>query len=325
MKKYTILLLLFVLGVTNLFAQGDAPLSYQEEEILYKVTENGDSLKLDVFLPSNPLPNEKIPVLLMIHGGAWVGGNRSLDREYFKTSIRDRLTAKGIAVISISYTLVHDSLHFPGPIEDCKDALRWVRAHADNYSFDTTNVGLWGESAGAHLALLAAYSTEDDWPSNASYSTYPASVSYVIDNFGPTDLNALLQTEASWFKLLMARIFMRKLLPLRERLAVAITGYSLESQKNDVVENASIYSPISYIDSLEVPTLILHGTKDRIVPFKESQELKNVLDERGIENELIIVEGGDHGFRNISHQRIDALVGKTIDFILKQLAAKPSL
>ncbi len=325
MKKYSVLFFLSFYSITFLFAQGDIDLNYAKEEVLYKMTENGDSLKLDVFLPNDRQEDKKTPVLVMIHGGAWVAGDRSLDREYFKSSLRDKLTAKGVAVISISYTLVHDSLHFPGPIEDCKDAIRWVRANATTYDFDTSNIGLWGESAGAHLALLAAYTGGDDWQGSLNLSAYSSSVSYVIDNFGPTDLNALLQTGAGCFKLFMARIFMRKLLPLRERVATAITGYSLATQKSDVIGYARKYSPLSYIDSLNVPTLILHGTKDRIVPFKESQRLKNMLDEHSVENELIVVDGGDHGFRNISEERIDILVDKTIVFICQQLNAKSSL
>ncbi|MGO1245727.1 MAG: alpha/beta hydrolase fold domain-containing protein [Sphingobacterium sp.] len=325
MKKYSLLFLLCFFWCAFSFAQGDASFSYTQEEALYKIAENGDSLKLDVFLPTGQSLDKKKPVLVMVHGGAWVAGDRSLDHNYYKSQLREKITQAGVAIISISYTLVNDSTHFPRPIEDCKDAVRWVRSHAENYNFDTTNIGLWGESAGAHLALMVAYSGEEDWIGNHAPMSQQAGVSYVINNFGPTDLNTLLQTDAGWFRLFMARIFMRKLLPLRERLAVAITGYSLEAQKDQVVNYASIYSPISFVDSLDVPTLILHGTKDRIVPFNESEKLKKVLDQYGVENELIEVDGGNHGFRNISEERIDVLVDKTLDFLGVQLERKQTL
>lgn len=77
------------------------------------------------------------------------------------------------------------------PVSDVKDAIRWVYKNKDEYNFDTNNIGLLGISSGAHLSLLSAYSSEDEFIGDKKLANYPSKVNYVIDIFGPTELSTL--------------------------------------------------------------------------------------------------------------------------------------
>ncbi|WP_460686937.1 alpha/beta hydrolase fold domain-containing protein [Niabella aquatica] len=308
----------FLLCGTTLFwgSYLKAQSSTDYKNLAYKITAN-DSLMLDIFLPQNTV--SKVPVVVIIHGGAWVEGSRELESIYYMRRLKDQLIKNGIAAISVDYTLVNKSKHFPVPIADCKDAIRWIKANAANYNLDTTRIGLWGGSAGAHLALLAAYTPDSMWPGSKELSRYSASVNYVVDNFGPTDLNQLLQTNASKFKLFLARIFVKKLLPIREQLIFAMTGTSIDTEKRKVITTLAPYAPLAYIQSMNrIPTIIFHGTKDKVVPLKQSKQLHKQLNSANVSNKLIIVKKGDHGFNNISTVSIDALVEQVIEYIQSQ-------
>ena len=137
---------IFVLSSHTLHAQ-DTTLNYpapkrELKNLLFKITPEGDSLLLDMFRPavSDIKPT---PVFIVIHGGAWITGNRNLEDYVYVRKLRDELVKNNITVISIEYTLVKPDRHFPGPIADCQDAIRWVRANSNRYQLGTTNIGLW--------------------------------------------------------------------------------------------------------------------------------------------------------------------------------------
>ncbi|NGM64364.1 alpha/beta hydrolase [Sphingobacterium sp. SGR-19] len=287
--------------------------------VVYKTSQAGKPLSLDIFLPDPNPVSKRTPVVIIVHGGAWVAGNRTLETLYYMRTLRKALTETGVAVVSIDYTLLDKEIHFPDPVIDCKDAIRWVRAQADKYNFDGNRIGLWGGSAGGHLAMLAAYSDDSKWLGDERLANFSAKVSCVVDNFGPTDLNALLRTDAGKLTVFFYKTFASKLLPLRQKVIYALTGYTLEENKDEVVEIAKEYSPLYYVNSTATPTLILHGTKDRIVPIKQSKELAKTLTKYGIQHELIKVKNGDHGFNNISEQEIDKIIAETVIFYTEHL------
>ncbi len=285
-------------------------------DIVYKVSQ-GDSLRLDIFLPEAATTPDLSPVVIIIHGGGWVEGDRNLATNAFMRKLRDQLNHHGVAVVSIDYTLVSKSTHLPTPVTDCKDAVRWVRAQAATYGFDPANIGLWGGSAGGHLALLTAYM--NDIPADTPvWDPPPAAVKYVIDFFGPTDLNRLLRTKAGTLRLFVARLVLgKKILSIRKKLIFALTGYAVDSHQRKAREVLRRYSPVQYVANA-VPTFLFHGTKDHVVPLKQSRKLHRLLDARGVQNELIVVDKADHGFNNIDNARQEALVAKTVGYVLAQ-------
>lgn len=324
MKSLSVFLsLLIISGSRFLYAQESPDKGKTHENVVYKIAEDGDSLALDIFMPGQAMPAHAVPVVMIIHGGGWAEGDRTLETIYYMQQLKKQLNNNGFAVVSIDYTLVSKNAHFPKPVIDCKDAVRWIRANASKYNFDTNNIGLWGGSAGGHLALLAAYTGDEKWKGDSLLTPFSSRVNYVVDNFGPTDLNAVFLSCASKFTLLFAKIFLKKLLPIRERLILALTGYSIQSDKDKAIETLCVYSPILYVDSSAVPTIIFHGTKDKVVPIEQSKKLQKELSVNNVENEFTIVEKGDHGFNNISREETDSLVNKTVDYIIRHTKRQP--
>ncbi|WP_437921400.1 alpha/beta hydrolase fold domain-containing protein [Sphingobacterium sp. LRF_L2] len=315
------ILLIFIIGIfsfsiTN--AQVDSShFNFQSfMNVTYKVR-GADSLKLDVFLPA-VAKERKVPLVVVVHGGGWAFGNKDMDTITYMRKLKQGLLQNGFAVASISYSLVSKEVHLPTPIEDCKDAVRWLYAHAEEYNFDTHNYGIWGGSAGAHLALLIAYSDKETFQGDSLLKAYPSHLNYVIDNFGPTDLNELFKVDLGGVSTLMFKVFIRKIYDIRQKLTFAITGYQFDENKTLVKETNALYSPLNFVEKGAVPTLILHGTKDRIVSVRQSEQLKQQLDKCAVPNNLILVEDGDHGFNKISSDKMDELIGLSIEFAKKQ-------
>lgn len=289
--------------VNTLFS-GTLPL----KDITYKITPQHDTVKLDIYPPVAAL-NAQHPVVVFIHGGAWAKGDKDLENSYYGRSLRDTLRANGYAVVSINYRLINETTSLSEQVSDCRDALRWIAQHHKDYHFDTRNIGLWGASAGAHLALLIGYA-------NAAEKQNTPSVNYVIDNFGPTDLNKVLKTNAGCVTKTVYKLFLPKLYALREQLILGLTTYDIHTEKERAIETAQLYSPITHLSAdRSAPTLILHGTKDWIVPFKQSKKLYKKLQYLAVKSELVKVKKGDHGFTNIAETEIQILISRTVRFI----------
>ena len=134
----------------------------------------GHSLKLDLYLPSSS--SEASPVVVFIHGGGWKNGSKDRAKK-----LAGWLVESGFAVAGISYRLT-DVAGWPAQINDCYTAIRWLRENAQEYSLDSMNIGVWGTSAGGHLAVLLGtrpFSGEE---------TVSSRVQAVCDWFGPSDL-----------------------------------------------------------------------------------------------------------------------------------------
>ena len=105
---------------------------------------------LDVYRPASKAKNEKIPVIVSVHGGAWVYGDKDVYQWYCM-----RLAQRGFAVINYSYRLAPEAA-FPSSLEDTERVFQWLEKNADEYGFDTDKVFAVGDSAGAHLLTLYA-------------------------------------------------------------------------------------------------------------------------------------------------------------------------
>ncbi|KMQ69109.1 esterase [Chryseobacterium sp. FH2] len=286
------------------------------ENITYKTSEKGDAILLDIYKPKNNL-TEKLPVVIYIHGGGWVGGNKIIHADTYIENTILKLVEKQYAVISIDYTLVSKDIHFPAPINDTKDAIRWVRKNADKYNFDSNNIGLFGVSAGSHLSLLAAYTQDDEFVGDPELATYSAKVNYVVDNFGPTDLNKLLLTRIGKVPVFFVGLFSKRIVELRENLIRGISGYEIKTDKRKVVDYFKTISPMTYAGH-GIPTLILQGNKDKIVPMSQSKKLERKLKKENIQSSLTIVEDGNHGFRTTNKAYLDELADEMVNFIIAQ-------
>lgn len=303
MKLYLFLIIgLFSISLT---AQNSADQKTFLKDIPYKIAEK-DTVKLDIHLPKQKV-YDKSPVVVFIHGGAWAQGDKEIKYHYTE-GIKDTLQENGYTVVAINYRLVSKTVDIAQQLNDCKDAILWVADNADEYNFDTENIGLWGESAGAHLALMTAFNTDQD-------NELPK-IRFILDNFGPTDLNKVLKTNASWFTRKTYKLLLPKLYDIREKLIRAMTSFDINTNKEEAIAVARQYSPIELLeDAPKIPTLILHGTRDFIVPFKQSKKLHKNLNKLAVTNKLIKVKKGNHGFTKTNKEEIHHLIKETYVFI----------
>lgn len=217
------------------------------KDIEYKNID-GKSLQLDIYRPKNL--TDTVPLLVFIHGGAWKGGKRSDYLVYLVDFAR-----RGYVTATVSYRLLADS-PYPACAADIRDAVKWFFSNGEIYGYDPGRIALIGGSAGGHLAMLGGYGwgkTEE-----GSDSIKDHRVKAVVDIYGPADLT----TE-------YAR---------NHPLVTALIGRSYE-------ESPVLYSeasPVTYLDKDDPPTLILHGTSDRLVPVSQSNNLKSTLDSLGV-------------------------------------------
>lgn len=301
--------LMFILGLITftLKAQNSDNLNNALKDITYKVADNNDSVKLDIHLPKQKV-YEKSPVVVFIHGGAWAKGDKEIKYHYTQ-SLKDTLQMSGYTVVAINYRLIDKTVDIADQVADCEDALNWIVQQADTYNLDINNIGLWGESAGAHLALITTYR-------NNEQKKYTPDIRYIIDNFGPTDLNKVLKTNASWFTKKTYKLFLPGLYNIREKLILAMTSYDINTQKEEAIAVARYYSPVAYIKTADkTPTLILHGTRDFIVPFKQSKRLHKQLNKLAVNNKLIKVKKGNHGFTKTPKEKLHILIKESYNFI----------
>lgn len=230
----------------------DIPEDIEEIKNIEYKSIDGKSLQLDIYKPKNI--KNPAPLLVFIHGGGWKGGNRS-DYLIYLVDFAKR----GYITATVSYRLLKDG-PYPACVEDISDAVRWFYNNGGKYGYDPDRIALIGGSAGAHLALLAAYGWKN--PNVNSDSTDVPENSHrikaVVDIYGPTDLT----TEYS----------------RNHPLVTSFIARSFE-QAPDLYKEAS---PIHYLDKNDPPTMILHGTSDDLVPISQSDLLKARLDSLGV-------------------------------------------
>ncbi len=234
------------------------------------VTDGHERQKLDLYIPDT---GENLPLIIWIHGGAWLGGNkeRYAPMEYLKS---------GYAGASINYRLSQHAI-FPAQIEDVKAAVRWIRANAKTYRLDPNRFAAWGSSAGGHLVAMlgtAGDITEFEVGENLEVSSQ---VQAVVNYFGPTDF---LQMDT-------------------HRLPDGLVHDAPDSPESKLVggpiqaheDRVARANPITYISKDDPPILIIHGDQDKLVPYHQSLLLKEALEAVGAPVTLYKVEGGGHG------------------------------
>lgn len=240
---------------------------------------NGKSLLADLYLPEKS--DKLAPVVLYVHGGGWVAGDKhegvlaamSLPNDY--------------AVVSINYRFSSEAV-FPAQIYDCKAAVRWIRAHAKFYNLDSAHIGAWGASAGGHLvALLGTSGDVKELEGDEGNLDQSSRVEAVCDWFGPTDF---LKIDDEYAHSDVKTVLPRAAAP--DSLAAKLIGAPIEKAK----EKTERANPITYVTKDDPPMLIMHGDKDPLVPLAQSELLRDALQKAGVEVKLDVIKGAGHGF-----------------------------
>ncbi|MBV8142174.1 MAG: alpha/beta hydrolase, partial [Verrucomicrobia bacterium] len=170
---------------------------------------------------------------------------------------------------------------FPAQLEDCKAAVRWLRAHAEEFGIDPNRIGVWGASAGGNLAALLGTTGEVRDFEVGENLGYSSRVQAVCDFFGPTDF---LQMDAH-------RLPDGQIHSAPDSPESKLVGGPIQNNP----EKVRRANPITYVDQGAPPFLIVHGTLDRLVPFHQSQLLVAALEAAGAAVTFHPVEGGGHG------------------------------
>lgn len=254
--------------------------------------------KLDLLVPKAKSARKR-PLVVMIHGGGWMSGRKEdgLDVIRLLASTGDYVTA------SINYRLTQEA-SWPAQIFDCKAAIRFLRAKADDYGIDAEKIGVMGFSAGGHLVSMLGTSgdvkeLEGDL---GGYKSTSSRVQGVVNFFGPTDFLTLFGKEVKVADL------------PRDNMAIRLLG----KDEEEIKRNATLASPVNWITKDDAPFFTAHGTKDNLVPFTQAVELNQALAKSGVETHLVAMEGAGHGFAN---QELNARIKQFLDQHLRGIPA----
>ncbi|MBE7535344.1 MAG: alpha/beta hydrolase [Anaerolineales bacterium] len=233
-----------------------------ERDVTYCAMD-GVALKMDVYYPSEN--DGRFAVTMFVHGGGWSSGDKSKGAGATELPA---LQKAGFLAVAINYRLAPEYV-FPAMIEDAKCAVRFLRAHADEYNLDPNRIGVFGGSAGGHLVSMLGVTDESAGFDVGEYLDQSSRVQAVVDMFGPADLTASVANDS-------------------ETVRNAFGNFDL-----------ALASPVTYVSADDPPFLILHGEKDPLVPMAQSEELLAKLQAAGVPAELVQVANAAHGFKPV--------------------------
>jgi len=223
----------------------------------------GHSLQLDLYRPAKI--TRPVPALLFIHGGAWKSGKRQ-DYHFYTAAY----AKKGYVVATATYRLTGQA-PFPAAVQDCKCAVRWLRANAKKYKIDPGKIAVIGGSAGGHLSMMLGYSDDPELEGNSGHRGISSRVSAVVNIYGVYDMTTQVAKDS-------------------ETVSNFLQGKSFE-------EAPGLYrqsSPRFHLDKADPPTLILHGTIDETVLISQSDALAAHLKRLNIPHVYGRLDGWPH-------------------------------
>jgi acetyl esterase/lipase len=242
----------------------------------------GEALQLDLYLPESF--DQPLPLIVWIHGGGWVTGERS-------PCPVAPLATRGYAVASISYRLSRGDVTFPQPLHDCKAAIRWLRTNAWRFGCDPERIGVLGASAGGHLAALLG-TTQDDpaFEGTEGIAGVSSRVQAICTLFAATDFVHLEEVEDDHWRINL--------------VAKAL----LHGPPSKHPELAAAASPISHVSRDDAPFLLIHGLADGMIPPAQSERMHAALKEAGADSSLLLIEDMPHGNRTLARPDLQQAV-----------------
>lgn len=296
MKKLILPLFLFFGAVTCGFSQNNPVLElFPPGTVLHgNVRYHNDTVPkhlLDLYLPANA--KGKLPLVIFIHGGGWLGNDKYADMGYMKKTVAEIINS-GFALASIDYRFSTQAV-FPAQMQDCNRAISYLFDNAEKYGFDNKRFALMGFSAGGHLASMIGLSKNNAietffMPGTSKSFSFKA----VVDFYGPAELILFPGSND-------------------EKSPEALLIGAAPLKRPDLAKAAS---PVTYVDKNDPPFLIIHGEKDDLVSPNQSRLLSAWLNVAGVQNELVIVKDAPHfGVMFDS----DEVRNKVMNFLMKHL------
>ncbi|MFD7257675.1 alpha/beta hydrolase fold domain-containing protein [Streptomyces sp. NPDC059874] len=279
--------------------------------VTYATTPGYRPRLLDVQVPAGEGP---FPAVVWIHGGGWLDGDRRYPPPTVPAALlHGAVLGAGLALVSIDY---RHSLEapFPAQLHDVKAAIRYVRRFAGDLGIDPERIGVWGESAGGHLAALAGLvgPGSPDGPALEGahgVGSGATGVLAVVDWYGCSDLVALSE---------------HPMPPMPSGVEFpdpyeALLGAAASASGFPALARAA--SPVTYAEgSNPPPFLLVHGTRDGLVPYSQSESLAQALTRAGGEVTLRPVDGADHIF--LGSPDIASIVAESVAFLAGHLDAR---
>jgi acetyl esterase/lipase len=267
-------------------------------DIAYAVVEGYRPLRLDLHLPSSG--DAPYPVVVSIHGGGWIAGSNKLESDEYVTIAQmwRALLDCGVAVAAVQYRLSGEAL-FPAALHDVRAAVRWLRAFGADLGVDPERIAAFGDSAGGHLsALLAVYADGEGLEGDVGVPYGSSRVAAAVAWYPLTDLETVESESYDWSS--------------PSSMGARLIGADRATHP----DAARAASPITYVDSASAPLLVQHGDIDYLVPHHQSLDLAARYRAAGVEVEVDIVPGADHGFDGGD---MDAIVERAAAFLARQL------
>ncbi len=297
MRNSALVLAIAAISSSVAFAQDKSPppgVAF-ESDIVYGKTE-GTELKLDMARPEKL--DKSVPCIVVIHGGAWRRGNKSVHVGGPFPGIFD-FAQEGYVSVSVGYRLIPKGI-FPDQVEDVKCAVRFLRANAEKYHIDPDRIGAIGFSAGAHLSMmLGTMDKEDGLEGDGGNPDQSSKVQVVVAYFGPTEMTADDIPQQS--------------VPL-------VTDF-IGGSKADKLADWKRASPITYVTKGDAPTLIFQGTKDPLVPHTQATKYADALTAAGVPGRVELLIGAGHGWIGKDLQRTKQ---QHMEFFNQQLKHEPA-
>ena len=240
-------------------------------------TVDGRELLVDVIRPADQTIVSK--AVVYVHGGGWAAGHR-------RDTPNELLVERGFATLSISYRFSDEAI-FPAAIHDVKAAIRWTRANAADLRIDPERIGIWGHSAGGHLASLAALTGDlPELEGDGGNPGFSSSIQAAVPLSGP-----------SWF-------------PAETMHSDRAVAKLLGGHQTEIPDVAAFASPVGHIAASAPPFLIIHGDADDVVPMSQSELLNEKLREVGVESEVIRVLGAGHNYHELLNSDVIARISQ---------------
>ena len=268
--------------------------THTERDVQYATTDPAQ--RMDLAWPTTPGPH---PMVILLHGGSWTGGSRTAMHDDMMT-----LAGQGYVAASASYRLTTNGRHrFPAAVQDVRCAVRWLRTNAHRFGGDPDRVGAIGFSAGGHLAsMLGTASDVSGLDQSCGGAGGSAGVQAVVSHAGPQDL--------------------RVVGTYTDEQASIVTEF-LGAFPGEAPELAALASPIVHVTRGDAAFLLVHGTRDGLVPYAHARRMRDTLRAAGVPATVLTLRGQGHVHLPIRSSR-DARVGcTTLAFLSRWLGASP--
>jgi acetyl esterase/lipase len=260
--------------------------------LTYATVQGYRPLHLDLYVPAGPRVAH--PLIVYIHGGGWASGHPRQSGAFANwPDVLALMASRGFVVASVAYRL-SSAAPFPADIQDVKAAIRWLRANAKQYGINPSRVGVWGASAGGHLAALDAVSCGVSALNPVPPPSAPGLGVASIAPAGPE--GDCIQALVSWYGV----FDFTKTLGRGGRVGGVnggVVGRYLGCPNSACThEQMAVASPSTYVKAGDPPSLLIVGGADTVVGPQQSRDFDNLLLSKGDKAQLIIIPGVNHSF-----------------------------